>query len=212
MSADPNRAAGAWVTEQSRRATMRVWVLLGIFAASLLGGALAARLGWLSTRQGALAGLALCALALLAFYAAEQRSEQAVAWLKGSRAEREVGAALDLLRAEDALVFHDVELERGNLDHVVVMPRGVYLVETKARRYEERHLKQVKRQASQVHERTGFWITPVICLSTRPHRPYRREGVWIMGRSQIVPWLRGRRGRPVDVARIRSALNAGKPV
>ncbi len=206
MSADPNRAAGAWVTEQSRRATLRVWALLGVFALALLGGGLAAQLGWLSSRQGAAAGLGLCSLALLAFHAAEQRSVQAVAWLLGSRAEREIGAVLNELRAEGALVFHDIELVRGNIDHVVALPRGAYLIETKARRYEVKHLKETKRSASWVREQVGYWVTPVICLAGRSDRPYRREGVWIMGRPHLAAWLLSRRGRPVDVARVRDAL------
>lgn len=206
MSADPNRVAGAWVTEQSRRATMRVWVLLAIFGSSLLSGGLAAQVGWLSSREGALAGIELCALALLAFYAAQQRSEQAVAWVTGSRAEREVGSLLNELREDGALVFHDVELTRGNIDHVVALPRGAYLVETKARRYEERNLKETKRRAHWLHERVGYWVTPVICLAGRPDRPYRRDGVWIMGRDHLLGWLRSRRGRPVDVASVREAL------
>jgi hypothetical protein len=209
MSADLHRTAGAWVTEQSHRATIRVWILLAVFASSLLGGATAAQLGWLSSREGALAGVGLAALALLAFYAAEQRSEQASAWLLGSRAERDVGAELDVLRDEGALVYHDVELERGNLDHLVVLPRGVYLIETKARRYEERHLKQVKRQAHRLHRQAGCWVTPVICLSTRSDRPYRREGVWIVGRLHVAAWLLDRRGRPVDVRRVGKALDGG---
>jgi hypothetical protein len=211
MSADPNRVAGAWVTLQSRRATIRVWILLGIFAGSLLGGAFAARLGWLSSGDGAAAGTALSALALLAFYAAEQRSEQARAWLIGSRAERAVGNGLDVLRSGGAVVVHDVELERGNIDHVVVMPRGAYLVETKARRYEVKHLKQVKRQAYRLHRQLDTWVTPVICLANRPDRPYRREGVWIMGAAHLVPWLRGRRGRPVDVGVTAARLAACRP-
>jgi hypothetical protein len=206
MSADPNRAAGAWVTEQSRRATMRVWILLGIFGSSLLAGGLAAQLGWLSSREGALAGIALCAVALLAFYAAEQRSEQAMAWVLGSRAEREVGSLLNELRDDGALVFHDVELRRGNIDHVVALPRGAYLVETKARRYEERNLKETKRRAYWLHEQIGYWVTPVICLAGRNDRPYRREGVWIMGREHLLGWLLSRRGRPVDIPSIREAL------
>jgi hypothetical protein len=206
MSADPNRAAGAWVTEQSRRATMRVWILLAVFATSLLGGGLAARLGWLSSREGALAGIGLCALSLLAFYAAEQRSGQAVAWLIGSRAERAVGEMLNELRKDGALVFHDVEMPRGNIDHVVALPRGAYLVETKARRYEERNLKQTKRRAYWLHERVGCWVTPVICLAGRSDRPYRREGVWIMGREHLIDWLRRRRGRAVDFDRVREGL------
>jgi hypothetical protein len=206
MSADLNRIAGEWVTEQSRRATMRVWLLLGLFGVALLGGALAAQLGWLSSREGAGAGLGLCALALLAFQAAEQRSLEAMAWIRGSRAEREVGAELDLLRADGAFVIHDVDTGRGNIDHVVGLPRGAYVVETKYRRYEERHLKQAKRNAHWLHERVGLWVTPVICLASRSDRPYRRDGVWVMGKPHLNSWLRGRRGRSIDVERLRQAL------
>jgi hypothetical protein len=206
MSVETN-APGRWVTEQSRRATLRVWLLLGIFASSLLGGALAAQLGWLSSRQGAAAAVGLSALALLAFYAAEQRSAQAIAWITGSRAERDVGSDLDRLRESGGLVFHDVELDNGNIDHVVALPRGAYVIETKARRYEVRHLKQAKRQAFWLHEQVGYWVTPVICLATRGDRPYRRDGVWIMGRPHLVSWLQQRRGRPVDPDRVRTALS-----
>jgi Nuclease-related domain len=206
MAADQHRAAGAWVTEQSRRATVRVWILLGVFGASLVGGSIAAQLGWLSSRQGAAAGLALSALALLAFQAAEQRSRQAIAWLRGSRAERAVGEELERLREHGALVVHDLTVGKGNIDHVVVLPRGVYLVETKARRYEEQHLKVVKRRAHVLHRELGQWVTPVICLATRVDRPYRREGVWIMGREHVVEWLRGRRGRPIALDRVGAVL------
>jgi hypothetical protein len=202
MAADPNRAPGSWVTGQSRRAVLRVWMLLGVFGVSLLGGALGAQLGWLSSRQGALVGFGLCAVALLAFMAAEQRSLEAAAWIRGSRAEREVGEELDVLRADGALVFHDVELVRGNIDHVVALPRSAYVVETKARRYEEVHLKSVKRQAHRLHERVGCWVTPVICLAGRVDHPYRREGVWIVGLPHLVRWMRSRPGRPVDLERV----------
>jgi hypothetical protein len=206
MSADSHDAPGAWVTGQSRRATLRVWLLLGLFGASLLGGALAAQLGWLSSRAGAAAGFGLCALALLAFGAAEQRSVEAMRWIRGSRAEREVGAELELLRADGAIVAHDVETERGNVDHVVALARGAYVVETKYRRYDERHLRQAKRNAYWLHERAGVWVTPVICLGSRADRPYRREGVWIMGKPHLVAWLRRRRGRRIDLERLRRAL------
>lgn len=206
MAVETDRAPGAWVTEQSRRATTRVWILLGIFGVALLGGALAAQLGWLSSRQGAATGFGVSALALLAFMAAERRSVQASAWVRGSRAEREVGEDLDLLRAEGGLVFHDLELDRGNIDHVVALSRGVYVVETKSRRYEEPHLKSVKRQAFRLHEQVGCWVTPVICLATRADRPYRREGVWIMGRPHLTPWIEGRHGRPVDLSRVRQGV------
>ncbi len=199
---------GAWATERSRRETRRVWLLLALFGVSILTGALAARLGWLSSGHGAVAGLGVVALALIAFRSAEQASVEAIGWVRGSRAEREVGIELERLRGEGMLVLHDLELDHGgNVDHLVCGRTGAYVVETKLRRYEERHLRQAKREASWAHERLRVWVTPVICLATRDDSPYRRQGVWVMGRAHLVDWLRAGRGTPVDPQRARQALD-----
>lgn len=47
--------------------------------------------------------------------------------------ERVVGEELERLRARGAEVFHDVPGEGFNLDHVVLSPRGFYVIETKTR-------------------------------------------------------------------------------
>ena len=207
MTIDLSRPAGAWVTRRSRRAALYVWLLLAIFGAALLGGGLAARVGWLGSAHGLGAGLAVSALALLSFWAAKDRSEEALRWRRGSRAERDVGGDLDRLRADGILVAHDLEPNgRGNLDHVVCGAIGSFAVETKARRYDVRHLKQVKRQAYWVRARTGVWCTPVICLAERDDTPHRREGVWIMGRPHLLGWLRRQQRRPVDPGEARQAL------
>lgn len=207
MNADPARPAGAWVEEQGRREATRVWILLGLFGLAMLAGTVCARLGWLSSRQGAIAGASLVTLALLAFRAAERHSVAALAWFRGSRAEREVGEELEHLRGDGYLVLHDVELERGgNVDHVVCGRNGVYSVETKARRYEERHLRQARRQAHALHQRLDVWVTPVLCLASRDDTPHRRQGVWIMGLPHLEGWLRDRKGRPFDPARALAAL------
>ena len=210
MNVDPGRTAGAWVAEQGRRETRRVWILLGLFAASMLAGTVSAQLGWLSSRHGAIAGASLVTLALIAFRAAERHSVAAVAWLRGSRAERAVGARLDRLREDGYLVLHDVVLDRGgNVDHVVCGRNGVYAVETKARRYEERHLRQARREAHALHERLNVWVTPVICLASREDAPYRREGVWVMGLPHLEQWLRDHRGRALDPDQALAALAQG---
>lgn len=49
----------------------------------------------------------------------------------GRDGELLVGQFLDGLRVQGARVFHDVPAESFNLDHVVVSPHGVYVVETK---------------------------------------------------------------------------------
>lgn len=47
-------------------------------------------------------------------------------------AERVTGQQLSRLVAQGCLVAHDLPAEVGNIDHVVVSPRGVYAVETKS--------------------------------------------------------------------------------
>lgn len=47
-------------------------------------------------------------------------------------AERVTGQQLNRLVAQGCLVLHDLPAEVGNIDHVVVAPRGVYAVETKS--------------------------------------------------------------------------------
>lgn len=52
----------------------------------------------------------------------------------GMEGERSVGQSLEGLRANGAIVFHDIPAKRFNVDHIVVSPKGVYVIETKTRR------------------------------------------------------------------------------
>jgi hypothetical protein len=52
----------------------------------------------------------------------------------GFTGERVVGEALNQLLADGFQVFHDLPFDGFNIDHVVVGPPGVYVVETKTRR------------------------------------------------------------------------------
>jgi hypothetical protein len=61
----------------------------------------------------------------------ERRSDSRL----GASGERAVGEELNRLMTEGCHVFHDFPLDqKGNIDHVVVAPTGVYAVETKTRR------------------------------------------------------------------------------
>jgi hypothetical protein len=45
--------------------------------------------------------------------------------------------------------MHDIEQGgEGNIDHLLSGPNGVYLVETKERRYDDRHLPKARRFSS----------------------------------------------------------------
>lgn len=50
---------------------------------------------------------------------------------KGMRGERAVGQFLERLRTHGAQVFHDIQGDNFNLDHVVIHESGIYVIETK---------------------------------------------------------------------------------
>lgn len=66
------------------------------------------------------------------------------AWGTGAIGEREVGAALDRLTSASIRVLHDRRIPRSkaNIDHIVVTPSGVWVIDTK--RYVD---KRVERRA-----------------------------------------------------------------
>lgn len=49
----------------------------------------------------------------------------------GRDGERAVGQFLETMEVESARVFHDVQAEGFNLDHVLVCERGIFVIETK---------------------------------------------------------------------------------
>lgn len=53
-------------------------------------------------------------------------------WGEGARGEFRVGAELERLHEQGFHVFHDWDSGRGNVDHFVVGPTGIFAVETKA--------------------------------------------------------------------------------
>ena len=50
----------------------------------------------------------------------------------GLLAERVTGMQLNRLVAQGCIVMHDLPSDTGNIDHVIIAPRGVYAVETKS--------------------------------------------------------------------------------
>ena len=81
-------------------------------------------------------GAIVLALAAAVFFAAAVTQGRVDAFFKGARGEEQIALALAALPA-DYTVFHGVVLGRGslwrghNLDHIVVGPTGIALIETK---------------------------------------------------------------------------------
>jgi hypothetical protein len=125
-------------------------------------------------------------------------------WSRGAHAESIVGFALEKLRQLGFEVVHDLSQPgEGNVDHLVSGPSGVFMIETKRWHYDAWHLRKAKRQAAKLAKELGVWVTPVICLARRrPARPFRDQGVWILGREGLVDWVATQRNEVVEPGRL----------
>jgi hypothetical protein len=144
------------------------------------------------------------------------------AWAAGATGERRVAAALAHL-PEAWTVLHDRLLRPGrsqaNLDHVVIGPSGLYLVDAKNRAGMvvawdgglfqhtsrggspisstlSRELAKVHGMAAYMAAESGLAVTPVLCLAGRQEAefgaPQALRGVWVVPVSHLVTWLQSR--------------------
>jgi hypothetical protein len=136
---------------------------------------------------------------------------------RGVKAEEEVGAMLDALVADGWRVLHDLDTGRGNIDHVVVGPGGVFTVETKSHggripvdSIEEGMWKQAYAQAMYVSRATGAKVTPLLVFSRAYLVPgkARRRGVTVLPARFLEDHLLQQRARlsPPDIERLTGAL------
>ncbi len=201
MAYDVGTRPARWTAAQAARRERTVWLWAASFflAAGVILTALIA--------GGSGVGLVVAAPVLAFVLVANRRGEQALAvalrWQRGALAEEAVGNALDELRREGWTLMHDVrQIGEGNIDHIAAGPTGVYLIETKATRYDLRHLTKVKRQAAKVHRELGVWVTPVVCLHDRAGSQFRTDGVWVVPRARLLQWLRAQKNPPVPFERL----------
>jgi hypothetical protein len=114
----------------------------------------------------------------------------------GARSEDEVGRTLAPLEAEGWRLRHSLRWRgRGDIDSVAIAPTGVaFVVETKTRAYDDRHLARVREQAAWLWCRRRRWCRrgalPVVCL-VRPRGIERVEGeVLVVSIDRLIPVLR----------------------
>jgi Holliday junction resolvase-like predicted endonuclease len=182
------------VRAQANRGDRRI--VLGSCVLILVAlGMLALAVGHMLTIAGST--LFVVTVLILRPYANDYVDEHLRRWHAGARAEEAVGGTLDELRREGWILLHDVRQEQeGNIDHIVNGAGGCFMIETKARRYDDAHLGKARRQAAKLHDALGVWVTPVICLNDRKGRPFKTHGVWIVPRREILDWLRAQRDEP----------------
>jgi hypothetical protein len=133
------------------------------------------------------------------------------AWRTGAAGEERTGDVLDPLEAEGYVVLHDLRMpgSRANIDHLVIGPTGVWVVETKSYegalrvrggelwiggRRRPGFVDQARREAAAVAETLeGVAVTPLLCvhradfpLLSRP----QLDGVAIVGPGRLARVIR----------------------
>jgi Nuclease-related domain len=153
---------------------------------------------------GVVPAVALLGAAFAASQLFDVRLDQGLRWGKGGNAEIVVGTELELLREEGYTVMHDLDrIVAGNVDHFVSGSTGAFLIETKFRSYANRDIPKVKRVAkSLAHDIGVSWIQPVICCAKRDYGPRTVKGVAVVGRAQLLPYLRSQRNPVVSFDRL----------
>jgi len=114
-------------TLRSWRRSLRIPFLIAAFVALLLAVPL-----WLYTPHGEFfAGLVVGGTDGMAFWIWDDPPEFIAKWKRGAEGERKTGVVLDRLAKLGWHGVHDRQGKYGNLDHVVVGPGGVYLLDSK---------------------------------------------------------------------------------
>jgi hypothetical protein len=117
---------------------------------------------------------------------------------RGATGEEHVGALLDPLSDRGWLVIHDATLGRGNVDHILIGPPGIFTIETKSHpgpirvaRLHGAMLSQAQAQRRTIERVTGVEVEPLIVFSRAwVDRPMaRRKGVRVVPARMLVRYL-----------------------
>lgn len=154
------------------------------------------RRDWVDETPGLVAIVALSGLAIYLLRDMERYGDEAVNYLLGGRAERQVAHQLEPLRELGWTIAHNVPREgRGNLDHFVSGPTGAFAIETKSGRFRAADRGQAISNAIWAKEKFGErFVTAVLCVDTDPPEQPRRElhgksECWVLGPLQLHDWL-----------------------
>lgn len=214
-------ALDAWKLERRAR-SRRLALVVGPLALVALAGVaywVAARLGLAQLPPGPnrpLLGVAFCAGgAALLLWPRHDPSR----WARGAAGELATAALLEHLPGRHWVVLHDLALpgSRANVDHLVIGPTGVWVVDTKAyrARLEARwrnvlvgsvplSTAAVRWEAERVSGVLGVEARPIVAVHGRglPRRGKRCSGVRVIPATRLVHRLgRGRRLWPSLSAR-----------
>jgi hypothetical protein len=125
----------------------------------------------------------------------------------GARSEEEVQQMLASLQAEGWRLRHSLPWKgRGDIDSLAIAPGGVkFVIETKTRAYDGRHLARLCDQAAWLSRRRRRWCrrgaVPVVCLVRARSVQRLEQNVLVVSIDRLIPVLRSAvrgLGRPAD--------------
>jgi len=201
---------GSWRRRNRRLFTLLRLICGGVFLASFVVARLWTGAAW---TLGLFGGAALCFF-LIAWWSPPGWIEH---WQQGAWGEQATANALRALEHEGWVVLHDLTANRGNVDHVVIGPGGVFLLDTKrlagsvtvengrvtVTRFDDSDLSytfqahpQLLALAREAHDRIraatriNLWVTPVLVLwSDFRQREFHDTCTFLHG-EELVDWLR----------------------
>src|SRR5271163_3221818 len=190
---DPTgRTAGQYARATVTRLRMRTLVTLGVLAVptALLGRTFGLHdTLFLASEVALLASMFVISRYVLPLV--ERRD-------RGATGEEHVGALLDDMSGRGWRVIHDASLGRGNVDHILIGPPGVFTIETKSHpgpvrvaRVHGATLSQAQAQRRAIGRITGVEAESLIVFSRAwVDRPMaRRKGVRVVPARLLVRYL-----------------------
>jgi Nuclease-related domain len=196
VDTDPTRrTAGQYARATVRRLRMRTLVTLGVLAVAtaLLGRTFGLHDPWFLASEIALLA-SMFVISRFVLPLVERRD-------RGATGEEQVGGLLDALCEDRWLVIHDASLGRGNVDHILIGPPGIFTIETKSHpgpvrvsRVHGETLSQAHAQRRAIERVSGLEVEPLVVYSRAwVDRPLaRRKGVRVIPARMLVGYLRKR--------------------
>jgi hypothetical protein len=195
--AEQSGTAGRFARHKANLELVRS-VALSVVMVAVIGVTIAVALaGWTRDAEGRLLVFALLGVGFLLNRDLDARLKVIERWERGAASEHAVGAALaELCQVPGWEVIHDWKRDdrRGNVDHAVRGPNGVFAIETKSGRYRNAHLGQAVSNAIWLKRKWHApWATAVVCVEDEAQKPewkvYGRSSAWVVDRRALVPWL-----------------------
>jgi hypothetical protein len=201
---------GYYTTLRGKLGMLRLALLLGLNGAAIYGIGLVEHDLGPRARATFVADFAIIGLCFMLLNELRRSGAAAMNWFVGARAEREIGEKLGVFKERGWLLLHGYLRERGDIDHILCGPRGVYAIETKSYGYRPSDVGQVARNAAWLRDQLGAkWVTGVLCVDDdRP--PWRKDQIWVVGHQDLVGWLENYRDAPVDPEDARARLVPAK--